>query len=101
MERSGVEHRRPARTSLAGRGEAWISAGRRSVWSRAPKSKSSSATAWPPAAELVVAVVVAGHRVGRGARLLGRLDPHVAVPLEAGAGRDELADDHVLLQAAQ
>ena len=31
----------------------------------------------------------------------GRLDPDVAVPGETGAGRDQLADDHVLLQTHQ
>src|SRR5262245_8468912 len=30
-----------------------------------------------------------------------RLDLELAVPLEAGGGRDQLADDHVLLQAAE
>src|SRR3954465_15359333 len=53
-------------------------------------------------AEVVVAVaVVAGHGVRRSAGLLGRLHPDVAVPLEAGTSRDQLADDHVLLQTAQ
>src|SRR5206468_9321773 len=33
--------------------------------------------------------------------LLGRLDLDPAVALEAGRGRDQLADDHVLLEAEQ
>src|SRR5262245_36953574 len=53
------------------------------------------------AGELVVVGVVAGHGVRRGAGLLGGLHPDVAVPLEAGARRDQLADDDVLLQTAQ
>src|SRR5690349_15133432 len=50
-------------------------------------------------AEVVVVGVVAAHGVRVGPRLLGRLDPDVAVTLQAGAGGDQLADDHVLLQA--
>src|SRR5882757_10708432 len=44
---------------------------------------------------------VPGHRVHRRARLLGGLDPDVAVPVDTGTGRDELADDDVLLQTDQ
>src|SRR6478735_4222539 len=51
--------------------------------------------------ELVVVGVVAGHGVRRGAGLLGGLHPDVAVPLETGARRDQLADDDVLLQTTQ
>ncbi|MPM12273.1 hypothetical protein SDC9_58625 [bioreactor metagenome] len=51
--------------------------------------------------QVVVVRLVAGHRVGRRLRLRGRLDPDVAVALQAGAGRDQLAEDHVLLQAHQ
>src|SRR5215467_10985886 len=57
--------------------------------------------AGPGVAELVVVGVVAGDGVRRGAGLLGRLHPDVPVALQAGAGRDELADDHVLLQTTQ
>src|SRR5688500_3822186 len=53
------------------------------------------------ATELVVVGVVARDGVRRGAGLLGGLHPDVAVPLETGTGRDQLADDHVLLQTAQ
>src|SRR5439155_17471076 len=49
--------------------------------------------------EAVVDLAVPGHRVDPGLGLLGRLDPDVAVPVDAGTGRDELTDDHVLLQA--
>src|SRR4051812_42102275 len=48
---------------------------------------------------VVVVLVVAGHRECGGARLLGRVDVDVAVPRDAGTRRDQLADDHVLLQA--
>src|SRR6185437_5344220 len=48
-----------------------------------------------------VGVVVPLQGVRRGARLLGGLDPDVAVPADAGAGRDELADDDVLLEPEQ
>src|SRR3954464_5594612 len=48
-----------------------------------------------------VALVVAGHRVDRGLRLVGRLHPDIAVAGDARARRDELADDDVLLQAEQ
>src|SRR5699024_2279389 len=52
--------------------------------------------------ETVVVVVVASRdRVGRGTRLLGGLDPDVAVALQAGASRDELTDDDVLLKAEE
>src|SRR4051812_16599479 len=49
----------------------------------------------------VVDLFVAGHRVHRGLRLLGGLDPDVAVPGQPGTGRDELTDDDVLLEAQQ
>src|SRR5690606_38623521 len=51
--------------------------------------------------EPVVGLGVPGHRVHLGLRLLGRLDSDVAVPGDARTGRDELADDDVLLQADQ
>src|ERR1043165_4621168 len=51
--------------------------------------------------EGVVGVLVAGHRVDVGFGFLGRLDPNVAVAGDAGARRDELADDDVLLEAEQ
>src|SRR5215831_20879623 len=37
-------------------------------------------------------------RVDGGPRILGRLHPDAAVPEHSGAGRDQLADDDVLLQ---
>src|SRR5215831_10155520 len=40
-------------------------------------------------------------RVDGGPRILGRLHPDAAVPEHSGAGRDQLADDDVLLQAQQ
>src|SRR6185369_16142308 len=51
--------------------------------------------------EAVVGLRVPGHRVHLGLRLLGRLDPNVAVLADARTGRDELADDDVLLEADQ
>src|SRR5215472_2655100 len=42
---------------------------------------------------------VGAGREGRRAGVVGRLDPDVPVHLHAGTGRDELADDDVLLQA--
>src|SRR5437764_1130009 len=51
--------------------------------------------------EPVVRLGVAGHRVHLLLGLLGRLDPDVAVLADAGTSRDELADDHVLLEADQ
>src|SRR3954469_2307574 len=50
---------------------------------------------------VAVGVLVAGHGVDRLLRLLGRLDPDVAVAADAGTRRDELADDDVLLEAEQ
>nr|AHE14899.1 hypothetical protein asmbl_7 [uncultured bacterium] len=50
---------------------------------------------------VVLPVVVAGHGVDGGARLLGRLDRDVPVAADAGTGRDQLPDDHVLLEAEQ
>src|SRR3954452_10047111 len=50
---------------------------------------------------VTVGVLVARHRVDRLLGLLGRLDPDVAVAVDAGARRDELADDDVLLQTQQ
>src|SRR6185312_12891858 len=44
---------------------------------------------------------VAAGREGRRAGVVGRLDPDVPVHLHAGTGRDELADDDVLLQAQE
>src|SRR6185369_10734493 len=44
---------------------------------------------------------VGARREGRRAGVVGRLDPDVPVHLHAGAGRDELADDDVLLQAQE
>src|SRR5215469_15699345 len=44
---------------------------------------------------------VGAGREGRRAGVVGRLDPDVPVHLHAGAGRDELADDDVLLQAQE
>src|SRR5262245_14204508 len=52
-------------------------------------------------AERGVVRVVRRDRVHRGLRLFGRLDPDVAVARQAGPGRDQLADDHVLLQPEQ
>src|SRR5207249_2859530 len=42
-----------------------------------------------------------GTRVDARGHLLGRLDLDPAVALEARRGRDQLPDDHVLLQAEQ
>src|SRR3954465_9800868 len=50
---------------------------------------------------VVLPVVVAGHGVDRRARLLGRLDRDVPVAADARTRRDQLADDHVLLEAEQ
>src|SRR3954447_17186335 len=50
---------------------------------------------------VVLPVVVAGHRVDGRARLLGRLDRDVPVAADARTRRDQLADDHVLLEAEQ
>ena len=47
----------------------------------------------------VVVLVVARHRVHRGLGLLGRLHRDVAVAGQTRAGRDELAEDDVLLEA--
>src|SRR6266568_1934663 len=52
-------------------------------------------------AEPVVGLRVPGHRVHLLLGLLGRLHPDVAVLADAGTSRDELADDHVLLEADQ
>src|SRR5215468_9360146 len=53
--------------------------------------------------ERVVRYLLVGGRgrVDGGPRVLGRLHPDAAVPEHSGAGRDQLADDHVLLQAQQ
>src|SRR3954451_20361181 len=50
---------------------------------------------------VVLPVVVPGHRVDGGAGLLGRLDRDVPVAADARTRRDQLADDHVLLEAEQ
>src|SRR4051812_16358180 len=50
---------------------------------------------------VVLPVVVAGHGVHRGAGLLGRLDRDVPVAADARTRRDQLADDHVLLEPEQ
>src|SRR4051794_16484424 len=50
---------------------------------------------------VVLPVVVAGHGVDGGARLLGRLDRDVPVAADARTRRDQLSDDHVLLEAEQ
>src|SRR6266545_6351164 len=47
---------------------------------------------------VVVVLVVARHRERRSACLLGGVHLDVAVPRNAGTCRDELADDHVLLE---
>src|SRR5664279_1074370 len=47
---------------------------------------------------VVVVLVIAGHRERRCAGLFGRVHLDIAVPSDAGTRRDELADDHVLLQ---
>src|SRR5699024_10882219 len=49
----------------------------------------------------VEAVAVIRDGVGGGAGLLGGLDGGVPVTVDAGARRDQLADDHVLLEAHQ
>src|SRR5258708_25158900 len=49
----------------------------------------------------VAIAAVARCPVQRGPGLLGRLHAQRAVPLHPGAGRDELADDDVLLEADQ
>src|ERR1700761_5194703 len=49
----------------------------------------------------VVLILVGRDRVRRSAGLLGRLNLDVAVPVDAGTGRDQLSDDHVLLQTLQ
>src|SRR5215218_2457345 len=50
---------------------------------------------------VVLPVVVAGHGVHRGAGLLGRLDRDVLVAADARTRRDQLSDDHVLLEPEQ
>src|SRR3712207_2567211 len=50
---------------------------------------------------VVLPVVVPGHRVDGGAGLLGRLNRDVPVAADARTGRDQLPDDHVLLEAEQ
>src|SRR5688572_32179812 len=50
---------------------------------------------------VVLPVVVAGHGVHRSAGLLGRLDRDVPVAADARTRRDQLADDHVLLEPEQ
>src|SRR5215213_9123392 len=50
---------------------------------------------------VVLPVVVAGHGVHRGAGLLGRLDRDVPVAADARTRRDQLSDDHVLLEPEQ
>src|SRR6185312_17353872 len=49
----------------------------------------------------VVLILVGRDRVRGGPGLLGGLNLDVAVPVDAGTGRDQLADDHVLLEALQ
>src|SRR6476620_11496213 len=49
----------------------------------------------------VVLILVGRDRVRRSAGFFCRLHLDVAVPVDAGTGRDELADDHVLLQTLQ
>src|SRR4029077_10873145 len=49
----------------------------------------------------VVLVLVRRDRVRRGPGLLGGLNLDVAVAVDAGTGRDQLSDDHVLLQAVE
>src|SRR5690625_3638964 len=49
----------------------------------------------------VVDLVVAEARVDLGLGRLGRLDLNVAVPGQAGSGRDQLTEDDVLLQTQQ
>src|SRR5271165_6685247 len=49
----------------------------------------------------VVLVLVGRDRVRRGPSLLGRLNLAVAVAVDAGTGRDQLSDDHVLLQTVE
>src|SRR3984893_10333466 len=49
----------------------------------------------------VVLVLVGRDRVRRGPGLLGGLNLDVAVAVDAGTGRDQLSDDHVLLQAVE
>src|SRR5690606_111418 len=49
------------------------------------------------AVRAVVGVVVGRHRVRRVAGLFGGLHLDVAVAVDTGTGRDQLADDHVLL----
>src|SRR3954463_10419363 len=50
---------------------------------------------------VVLPVVVAGHGVDGGARLLGGLDRDVPVAADARTSRDPLPDDHVLLEPEQ
>src|SRR5215212_2881834 len=54
-----------------------------------------------PRTEVVVERVVPHHRVRLRLRLFGRLNPDIAVAIQTGAGRDQLAQDHVLLEPDQ
>src|SRR5246127_1091612 len=49
----------------------------------------------------VVLILVGRDRVRGGPSLLGRLHLDVAVPVDSGPGREQLADDHVLLQTVE